>query len=1422
MKNLGTIFFLMFFLVTNGLSQNSEDCVDAHILATLPTSLVDIEDITIDAVIGSGTDPNEPAMDMTCFPAGHNNVQNDKHYWFAFSAQNPGTLEFMIHPENDATDYDFSIWEGFCPSDPCSQPLFCDFTSSNCLFPPTGVSDDPLGTFGADPLTSTGIYTSAINLTEGKNYFLLVINRNEFFAGCGPHDSLGFTIAFDGTATVGPLIERPTTEAKFPNINDTLKVCEGEAIGFSVTSVPFATSYDWVTQTTLPDAIITKHGVGDSVTVEFGSTSGQICMEMTCPIQSLVCWEVAGNRTPDLVSTSTTNVSCDPIDLSTRFVDNQSVVEASLSYHLSEAEALTNTNPLPSAVVGRSDVYWVRKTTPNGCFDVVDVLALTENIDIEPTGEQIICESTFFDLTDISFNEINGLNGTLAFHFYLDSLDAINEANQILPPTVFESGQYWVRAETQNQNQCFDIQSFDLVFSNQPNIAPIEPITLCGSECFNLINTPFTDLNGQPAATFQLTFYDNEADASAGNSNTIINSDICQSGTYWIRAASSISCFDIEKIEIIAAETPDIEDVNLTIDCTVGCLDLSTINFIENNGIDPAELSQTFYASQADASAATNPLANLQICQSRTVWLRMTHTNGCFDLAQIVITGQELSMAILSGNAMICQGVSTDLIFDFTGTPPYLVNYTDGSDTTTINVPFDTFREAVSPNFPTTYSLISVTDGNGCMASVEGNAVITVDIPPQADNISFACNTAATEYTVTFDLIGGDPSSYSVSGNEGTLTGNTFTSDPIATGTTYSFIISDATGCGPSRLESVFACECNSIVGTMDQMPIEACEREPVIATYLGGENLEKGDVLVYVLHDNPDTLLGTIFDNKNVPVFTYVPELDYGVTYFISAVITKEDLNGEPILSQMGNPCLSVAAGTPITFYDVPEMSFHLSTDSICLGMEAQLIFDLKGVGPFDVNYHNGDSTVILKGIENGHTVAISPERNTTYIAEFVNQSEVSNCLVDVMNVSTNLTVLGAPIVENFERFCNEEGTMLVVSFEISGGNSSTYAIDGLAGSLNGNVFTSDSIPHNTPYQIEVSDINNCTSEVLEGIAECNCTPDIMVAIEVNQPVSCADSKDAILSAEAINGLAPYTFRWSNGATGTVATDIAPGQVSVTMTDANGCEVMDSTSLEMPRSITAAPNISDPSCFEGNDGAIAAINAQGGSGALTFALNEGQFTSNSTFTGLTAGVYELKIKDENGCLWTMDQISLQNPNQLDVQLGGDLVLNLGDSHTFYPQVNQEVMIFEWSSVDTICTNCENPTISPGASTAYTLTVTNSAGCTASDRILVQIVNNKRIYVPTAFSPNGDGNNDVLTLYSGEEVNNIHIFRVFSRWGELVYEMRDMPSEASNFGWNGILADGQRAPAGVYIYYAEVQFMNGDSDIISGDVVLIR
>jgi len=167
-----------------------------------------------------------------------------------------------------------------------------------------------------------------------------------------------------------------------------------------------------------------------------------------------------------------------------------------------------------------------------------------------------------------------------------------------------------------------------------------------------------------------------------------------------------------------------------------------------------------------------------------------------------------------------------------------------------------------------------------------------------------------------------------------------------------------------------------------------------------------------------------------------------------------------------------------------------------------------------------------------------------------------------------------------------------------------------------------------------------------------------------------------------------------------------------------------------------------------------------------------------------------------------------------------DIVLPAGQSITLIPVVTGDISRYSWSPGASLSDSMIlDPLASPVKTTLYTLTVTAAGKCVASGTVKVIVFTNLRI--PAAFSPNGDGKNDVFYVLGGPAGSMVGELSVYDRWGQRVFGVHDVaPGEAAS-GWNGTIG-GAPAPTGTYVYSLLMRFADGTRQWLQGTVVLVR
>lgn len=330
-------------------------------------------------------------------------------------------------------------------------------------------------------------------------------------------------------------------------------------------------------------------------------------------------------------------------------------------------------------------------------------------------------------------------------------------------------------------------------------------------------------------------------------------------------------------------------------------------------------------------------------------------------------------------------------------------------------------------------------------------------------------------------------------------------------------------------------------------------------------------------------------------------------------------------------------------------------------------------------------------------------------------------------------------------------------------------------------------------------------------------------------EPLTCEQTV-VLLDASGSEQGAGINYQWTspNGAllgSGTSLLDSTSQAGTYVLTIINedtGCSSQANVSVEqegqpiLGLEVALAP----PPCTGSPFGSISIDGVLGGTPPYIYQLDELGAGPISFFEDLVPGNYTLTVTDANGCSRT-EVTTLLDPLPLEVDLGPDLELNLGDSTQLKPQTNRPVISWQWIAPEVEPNAPLEPFVTPTESQFIVLTVFDDNNCAASDTIRILVDKDRDLFIPTAFSPDGNGENDRFVIYGGDEVVMVNSLRIFSRWGNMVWEATEFLPNDPNFGWDGTLW-GEPLNAAVFVYYAEVLFSDGKTELITGDVLLMR
>lgn len=321
---------------------------------------------------------------------------------------------------------------------------------------------------------------------------------------------------------------------------------------------------------------------------------------------------------------------------------------------------------------------------------------------------------------------------------------------------------------------------------------------------------------------------------------------------------------------------------------------------------------------------------------------------------------------------------------------------------------------------------------------------------------------------------------------------------------------------------------------------------------------------------------------------------------------------------------------------------------------------------------------------------------------------------------------------------------------------------------------------------------------------------------------VSCTGFSDGSIRVEITGGAPPYTHSWQeNIGPGLAPEGLPAGAFHLVVTDAAGCRKEVAIEVGSPEPLEAIR----PDCGLLASGQLL-LSALGGTPPYLYSVNGGPFDDVSLLDRLEAGQrYELTVQDAAGCLLEQDFIMPAAYEQI-VDLPGEMEVNLGQRTLLQPRLQIPLSLVDnirWApALNLSCTDCLEPELLPLEDHTYTLRIVDIFGCTAEAAIKVKVNNEAAIFMPTAFSPNGDFINDRFTVYANIfQVVRVLSFSIFDRWGGLAFKKENFPPNDESVGWDGT-AKGQPMDPGVYTYMVEVELINGGKQVVGGHVVLMR
>ena len=492
------------------------------------------------------------------------------------------------------------------------------------------------------------------------------------------------------------------------------------------------------------------------------------------------------------------------------------------------------------------------------------------------------------------------------------------------------------------------------------------------------------------------------------------------------------------------------------------------------------------------------------------------------------------------------------------------------------------------------------------------------------------------------------------------------------------------------------------------------------------------------------------------------------------------------------------------------PEIAIDLVSGVSCFGGNDGSI-NLTATG------NNGiDFTYELNGSTNT-TGDFSSLPGGDYQVLFTDQLGCSNTAT-VTIPSPDLLSLVPVMVEEISCPGEEDGSL-------------TVAILGGVGpyQFNWNGMSSDSILSGLgqgDYDLVVRDANGCSTNSTLIINE----PLVGYTVDfaISPPLCYGESTGNIdLIISPANDL--LTYSWSGNNLQSSEEDlqgVSAGTYDLVITNERGCTTTMMVELGEPEDLLIDFNSTDVSCFGLQDGSVN-IEGSGGQTPYLYSFDGGSsFATTGSTRNLSAGVYDLKIQDVMGCE-DSSVVTIDEPGPIFLLMDSLSAIRLGESSTleaFINIPNESISSIIWTPDDnTNCVDdCLSLEVSPLQDTEYTLQVVNENGCVSETFTTVLVDTDVSVYIPNAFSPNLDGVNDLFMIFAEEPgIKQVNSFNIFNRWGAHIYSAANFSPNDPSISWDGTFK-GEIMRPGVFVWYAEIERLDGVIKFFQGDVTLLK
>ena len=804
-------------------------------------------------------------------------------------------------------------------------------------------------------------------------------------------------------------------------------------------------------------------------------------------------------------------------------------------------------------------------------------------------------------------------------------------------------------------------------------------------------------------------------------------------------------------------------------------------------------------------SARVNPVSNQTICSGASttgITLGTTNTGGVSTYTWTIISPAGLAGLPGSGTGSIPVMTPINL-----GTTPLTATIT------------------ITP----TYTSGGVTcSGTPIIVTITVNPTPTVSTVSNQVVCSGAITTAVTFTSsvtgTTYNWVNNTPSiglGASGTGNIPSFTASNTTSAPVTATITVT----------PSFTNNGVACSGTPRTFSITVNPVPTGAATPAAQTICSGSSITPISFSA--------AAPGTVFTwtRDNATTVTGIPSSGTGnisgsLTNNTSAP-TVVTFTVVPTLTNVGVAC----AGTPFTVVvlvnPIPTATTTPLAQTICSGNAITSIITTSGVGGVVYSWTR-DNTTAVTGIGASGTGVISGSLTNTTNAPVTVSFTITPSANGCAGAPSVATVLVNPIptalaVPATQSICSGNSiNPITISGGISGTSftwtrDNTGTVTGIPASGTGNI--SGSLTNNSLSPVLVTFTIQPVANTCQGIAVTN-------TVLVNpKPTGTLTAPSNIIcegSSVLLTATGGSTYQWFldgqliSGATGATYGATQAGTYTVQLISAAGCTTTLANSVVLTRITKPIAAFSfDKYCA----GVITQFTNQStvsGSGTVTYAWNFGNGATsplqNPAYTYASAGSYAVTL--------TVTPTACPSLASVATQL---IQVQSAPASQRYPAVNavenrnltlQARSItnatYNWAPAQGLNrTDIRTPVFNYGQQQEYLISIQTPEGCFIRDTLLVRMFKQADILLPTGFSPNGDGHNDLL-IPRLVGVSELKYFRVYDRWGQLVYQ-----TDVIGRGWDGTYK-GVKQPLETYAWVAEGIAVDGSAIKRSGTTLLLR